>query len=207
MLDANELSILDAFAQRLIRADERVRYTIAQTPTEIEQVLRLRYLTVIERGWAKPEDFPDGLERDEYDEDAIHLVGWQDAKLAATMRLVLPSPTRPLPTEAAFGIRIEPYQQITDCSRGIVVPAFRDRSQQLFFGILGRFWQEIRQHGYQDFCATYSKLMIRWLRTLKNGLTIQILGEAQDYWGEKRYPIKFDTPETVKRLRGAGTPQ
>jgi N-acyl-L-homoserine lactone synthetase len=203
MLSADELKAADVLARRLMRADRRIRYTTAQTPAEIEQVLRLRYQTVIAKSWAKPEDYPDGMERDEYDDDAIHIVGWQEENLAVTMRLVLPSPTRPLPTEAAFNIRIEPYGQVTDGSRAIVAPDFRDRSQTLFFGVFARVWVEMRHHGYELICGTFTQSMIEWIGQYeKGGFVIETLGEPQEYWGEKRYPSKFNIPATLQRMRG-----
>src|SRR5438132_2727031 len=89
------LSLYDAWSRWLLARAAPICFAIAQTPAEREALYRLRYQTAIGRGWVKPEDFPDGLERDPYDERAVHLAGWDGTVLAASVRL---------PTEEAFGL-------------------------------------------------------------------------------------------------------
>jgi len=75
-------------------------------------VLALRFKVYCEeRGFEKPQDHPDGLERDDYDENAVHFAailrqgdygdGWQKDKVVGTVRLVLDSEKR-FPVEQAF---------------------------------------------------------------------------------------------------------
>lgn len=195
----DSLVLLDTLAHRLIKACEGIRLAVADSQEEREAIFRLRYRTVIEHGWAKPEDLPEGMEQDSYDEDAIHIGGWMGEQLAVTMRLVLPSPERLLPTESAFGIRVEPVGQVADCSRGIVAPEFRKQGQPLFFGALARLWVEVRSHGYHELCGTAAAWMIAYYE--RGGFSVIPLGEPQPYWGELRYPIKFDLTTTLNRFR------
>ena len=47
---------------------------------------------MIERGWARPEALPDGIERDDWDEEAVLVAGSVDGETVACARLVLPRP-------------------------------------------------------------------------------------------------------------------
>ncbi|MGY6214541.1 PEP-CTERM/exosortase system-associated acyltransferase [Methylolobus aquaticus] len=77
----------------------------ATSPELKNEVYRLRYqVYCLETGFENPDDYPDGLERDEYDESSIHsLIRHRSTGLyAATTRLILPDPSnpdRPFPIE------------------------------------------------------------------------------------------------------------
>ncbi|MBZ0306727.1 MAG: GNAT family N-acetyltransferase [Anaerolineae bacterium] len=193
------LNLLDNLAHHLIKASEGIRLAVADSQEQREAIFRLRYRTVIEHGWAKPEDLPEGIEHDTYDNDAIHIGGWIGEQLAVTMRLVLPSPERLLPTEAAFGMRVEPVGQVVDYSRGIVSPEFRKQGQPLFFGALGLLWLQSRSRGYHEICGTAAAWMMEYYK--RSGFLVIPLGTPQLYWGELRYPIKFDLTATLNLLR------
>ena len=78
----------------------------ADTDALREEVFRLRYqVYVVETGFERAEDFPDGLERDAYDSRSDHhlLRHRRTGLYAATARMILPSPDdpeRPYPMEA-----------------------------------------------------------------------------------------------------------
>lgn len=85
---------------------------IEQHDPRINEVLALRYKVYCEeRGFEDPQDHPDGLERDDYDENAVHFAailrkgdygdGWQEEKVVGTVRLILDSEKR-FPIERAF---------------------------------------------------------------------------------------------------------
>src|SRR5438034_4927126 len=114
-VSADEL--LEDVCKLLIAHGEPIRFEVAKSPDELEAVYRLRYREVIERGWAEPNDFPDGLEQDIYDERAIQIAGWHGEALAATIRVVMPNPNHLLPTESAFDLRMEPRGKIVDVGR------------------------------------------------------------------------------------------
>src|SRR5438046_5273515 len=102
MLDQSEqesaLAQVDALALQFIALAAPIRFDVAHSPAELEAMYRLRYRIAIERGWATPTDLPDGLERDEYDDQALHIAGWDGPTLAATVRVVFPAVGRRLPT-------------------------------------------------------------------------------------------------------------
>src|SRR4051812_17034093 len=99
---------MDVLDPQLVALPAPLRFKVARTPAELEAVYRLRYRIAIARGWARPEQFPDGLEHDAYDARAVSIAAWDDGSLVAAARIVLPVPGELLPTEVAFGLEIEP---------------------------------------------------------------------------------------------------
>ena len=65
------LDVLDGMANAPLVRAAPVQFDRAGTPAEQEAAYRLRFDTVIAEGWATAADFPDGLERDEFDERAV----------------------------------------------------------------------------------------------------------------------------------------
>jgi N-acyl amino acid synthase of PEP-CTERM/exosortase system len=57
----------------------------------MEQVFRLRYqVYCLECNFLKPEDYPDGIEMDEYDDQSVHFAAMnEDGQVIGTMRLIL----------------------------------------------------------------------------------------------------------------------
>lgn len=77
---------------------------IEQDDPLFHDVLALRYKVYCEeRGFENPEDHPDGLERDEYDDCAVHFAALlkNTCKVVGTVRLILHS-ERSFPIERAF---------------------------------------------------------------------------------------------------------
>jgi hypothetical protein len=164
---------------------------VAESPEDLEAVYRLRYLEVIERGWAEPNDFPDGLEQDIYDERAIQIAGWYGNTLAATIRLVLPNSNHLLPTETAFDLRFEPCGKVIEVGRTIVAPMHRgSRQHRVLFGLLGKMGLEMQACGFSEVCGTMSEPVINLYR--KIGVEVAVLGAARQYWNEARYPCRYN---------------
>jgi N-acyl-L-homoserine lactone synthetase len=190
----------DEFARGLVAAAAPVRLEVAATQAEREAVYRLRYEVVVSRGWARPEELPEGMETDSFDERAIHILGWDGGDLVATARILLPSEGAALPTEQAFGLTIEPRGQVADMGRQIVSPAYSSPQHRLFAGLLARTWLEIRAAGYSLICGDFSASMLRLYRML--GFKVTPLGSPREFWGEQRSPILVDVASSVSELMG-----
>jgi N-acyl-L-homoserine lactone synthetase len=152
----------------------------------------------VEHGWAPPEAFPDGLERDAYDDQAVHIVGWDGAVLATAARLIFAQPGCLLPTEEAFSIEIEPRGQVVDMGRQIVAHEYSQRENRIFPGLLARTWLEMRAHGFSYVCGLFSPSMLRLYRIL--GLQLTVLAPARCYWGEDRSPARLDVLGSIPVL-------
>jgi len=197
-LASSEQAVADSIATRFIALAEPIRFGVARSSGDRETAYRLRYEVVIARGWARPEKFHHGLEQDHYDAEAVHLLGWDGQKVVATTRLVFPTAGRLLPTEAEFGLQVEPQGQVVDGGRAIIDRAYSDNRHRIFAGLLGYTWFEMQAQGFYYLCGAAVPAMIRLCRTL--GYQISVLGPARQYWGEQRYPIRFDVPESIPLL-------
>jgi N-acyl-L-homoserine lactone synthetase len=188
----------DELSRGMVRAAAPLRFYIAQSPEDFQAVYRLRYEVVIARGWAKPEDLPDGLERDEYDDLAVHIAAWDGSQIAATSRIVLPAPDRILPTERAFEIKIEPHGQVTDMGRQIVARAYSNVQHLVFAALLAQTWLEIHARGYTLVCGDFTPAVTRLYRLM--GFQVAQVGPAHELWGEERFPIVVDIAGSVPTL-------
>jgi N-acyl-L-homoserine lactone synthetase len=193
-----ELAIL------LEKAVEPIVFRVAETDEERRATFRLRYDVSVESGWVDPARFPTGEERDEYDDDAIHVAGWDGDEIVATGRIVLPKPGRLLPTEAQFNVRAEPAGAVVDVGRSIVVAGHRDPSHGMMFALMGRLWREIDQLDYHLACGCTVERIHQIYRTA--GFDATIIGEARSYWGAERLPFQINlarsADEVISRIGG-----
>lgn len=187
------LDTADNLASALIEGARPIRFDLARTPGEIEAAFRLRYRISAENGWLDPSDAPEGLECDEYDEHAVHVVGWDGSILAATARIVLPAIGRRLPTEAAYGIVVEPVGRVVDAGRAIVAPEYRDGEHRVLGGLSAAVWTAMTSHGYQWAAVAASRRTLDLFESL--GFDVTVLGPAHAHLGEERYPARFSPPD------------
>ena len=87
---------LDALITRML-ARSPFDYRVAADDPEREVAYRLRGSAVLDRGWCTAGDLPGGMERDGYDDRAVHVIGWDGDVAMSTGRVVLPPG---LPTDA-----------------------------------------------------------------------------------------------------------
>lgn len=185
-------------ANRVIERASPLRLGEIERPGDLAAALRLRRAAVIEQGWGEETDFPTGMERDEFDDDAVHLGAWDGHRLVATARLVFPAQGRPLPTEETFGISVQPAGHVVDLGRLVVDRAYRGGNRGVLLAILGKSWLSILERGFEHFCGVDAPGMIRLYRRL--GFVVEELAPARDYWGEERFPVRFDLPRAAQRL-------
>jgi predicted GNAT family N-acyltransferase len=192
------LALVDELCARVLERSESLSFGEIVSPIDLEAAFRLRFRAVVEQGWGEPTDFPDGLERDGYDAAALHLGGWEGGRLIATARLVFPAPGRLLPTEAAFDLRVEPKGRVVDFGRLVVEKAYRGASHRVLTGVLSAAWIAIRARGFFHFCAIDTAAMIRLYRRM--GFVVEELASPRPYWGEDRYPVRFDLAASAAAL-------
>jgi predicted GNAT family N-acyltransferase len=192
------LQLADALAGQLEARARPVRFRVATAPGEVEAILGLRYHTVVDSGWAQPEEFPDGLERDGFDDRAVHVGGWAGDELVACARLVFPEPGRRLPVEDAFGVAVVPAGRVVDVGRGIVAPSYREGSHRVLVGLLARCWRELRVRGFSQMCGDAAEWLLAEYREI--GFEVELLGPPRMHWGEARAPIHIDGVASVLRV-------
>jgi N-acyl-L-homoserine lactone synthetase len=190
------LARVDALATEVLAHSAPLRVDIARGHAERDAVYRMRYETVVEQGWARPEDYPDGLERDEYDAEAVHIVAWRGVTLAGTARMVFPAANRALPLETAYELELEPPGEVVDGGRLVVAPEFRgEPAHKVLACLFARFWLETRARGYARLAAVAPRQVIGFYERV--GLEVTVVGDPRWYWGDERYPILLAGSESV----------
>ena len=199
---SDRLDALDALARRLVVGGAPVHFDLAASPVDEQAAYRLRFDTVVEEGWATTADFPDGLERDDFDERAVHVLGRHGDRVVAVARLVFPQPGQTLPTEREFGLTMQPVDGVVDIGRAIIVKDYRSAEHTLFGALLARCWLEIRARGYQNLCGAATAARLQ--RYQQFGLPLRIVGPSRSYWGEDRHPVFLDGQEFAEFVHQRG---
>jgi hypothetical protein len=182
---SDAVGILDGLVGRVL-SSYPFTFTLAADDDERQIAFRIRAAVATDAGWPGS-PYPDGLERDEFDEAAVQVIGWDGTEPICTGRLVLPPAA--LPTEVACGTVVEPAGRVVDVGRMAVVAARRDNEHAVFVALLCRLYLEMRTREYETACGMMSHRTRRLMRLL--GLQLEELGAERDYWGELRAPVRF----------------
>jgi hypothetical protein len=185
---------LDALVSRILAASP-FEYRVAE-PHERDLAYRLRGEVVVEHGWLGAGDLPGGLERDEFDDHAVHVIGWDGAVPMSTGRVVLPPE---LPTEVACGLVVDPAGEVVDVGRMCVAPAHQGLEHAAFIGLMCRLYQVMRAEDFSVACGMMSaraQVLVRHL-----GLRLEPLGPARSYWNEDRTPVRFSLLANLRTVR------
>jgi N-acyl-L-homoserine lactone synthetase len=177
----------DLLASAVVKRALPVRFRLADSVFELEQVFRLRYQIAVEKGWAKAENFPEDTEQDAYDERAVHILALDDGKLIGTSRLVFPQPGSRLPTEEVFDLVFEPKEGVADIGRVCVARGYRGQNWRIFSALLSQTWIEMRKRGCTGALAASTPSLVRIYTSWK--LHVKVLGPACNHWGKERYPV------------------
>lgn len=176
---------IDLIAERILRRSAPFRFRVACSQAEIDSAQQLRYQTARGQGWAVSGELPFGMERDGYDDGALHVIALYDATMVATARIVLPTPGRKLPIEGAFGVSVP--ASAVELGRLCKVQGCPDPNHGLLLGLIAQAWIEIRTRGFSECCGAAGRTMIRLWQIM--GFPVVRLAPARYYWGEERWPI------------------
>jgi N-acyl-L-homoserine lactone synthetase len=196
-MERSPAAIADRIAEKVIGAVP-YRLAVARDEAEREAVYRLRFRTVVEMGWADPEDFPNGMERTADDDDAIHVMARDGEELVASARIVLPGGSRDLPLEREFGLRAEAGD--VEVGRTVIVPRLRGATgHALVVALFAGCWREMRRLRYTELVSAVPARLIELYRSL--GFTVIELGDGREHWGEERLPVRFDVLGSAVELQ------
>lgn len=177
----DDLVLGDNLAASILDELEPLHFGEAQDPRECEDCYRLRYRAVVEMRMTSAERFPSGLEHDEFDAEAVQLLGRDEGSVIATARLVLPAPGRSLPTERDFELRLSDGLEVVEFGRVVVDPRYRGDGHSVFMGLAAQAWLSMRARGFTAAIASTHRRLIDLFEAL--GFTVTVLGPARTCWG------------------------
>jgi predicted GNAT family N-acyltransferase len=163
-------------------------FGLAESAEDRRAALRLRYAVLRERGWIDPAEFADGLERDDYDERAAHLVARVDAEIVGTLRLVTDADdVERFLREAQLAV---PAAGTAVVGRLTVARRQRERSRELTRGLYAETLRVLVAAGMQRAVSFAAENALRMLRL--HGLRPAIPGARRVVDGVPRVPVVFD---------------
>jgi N-acyl-L-homoserine lactone synthetase len=188
----------DAVAASLLAWLAPLRFTEAEDEGEREACYRLRHRAVLDAGMEAPTALSRGRERDEFDADAVQVLGWDGTRPVATCRLVFPSPLRGLPLESTFGEIAPDASQTVEWGRVSVDPQLRGEGGRILMGLAARGWLSMRSRGLSTAIGVTTGRLVALLRAL--GFPIVVIGPSRPHWGIERVPILCEGRVAVATL-------
>jgi N-acyl-L-homoserine lactone synthetase len=181
---------LDLLADEVLVDLAPLALDVARTAAEVDEVLRLRYACVVELGWSRTSDYPDGREHDEHDEGATFVLCRDGEELIGVTRLMPPVTGRPLLVEQQYGIAVHPAGEVLEAGRLVVPSRHRGaRSHRIMTGLFARGWLAARELGFDRVVGQATPQLMDLYRGL--GLEVVELGPSGTYFGEERVPIEI----------------
>jgi len=177
---------LERVALDLTASIAPLRVGVTRDAAELDAAFRLRGAEIVERGWASPATVPAGRDRDEHDDNAVHIAIWDMAEVVGACRLLLPSPQRLLPIERDFALRLEPQGGVVQWSRLVLARAYRgDPHHRLAIACFAALWLQTSRRGFCACAGVIGKRMLELYRGI--GMDFHVLAGPRMVDGELRY--------------------
>jgi N-acyl-L-homoserine lactone synthetase len=163
----------------------------ASGDAELARIFQLRYeVYCLEKKFLRAEDYPDGIERDEFDDDSVHFVALDtddSAQLLGSFRLILPS-EHGFPCERHFLIaRPSPDPQRTaELSRMVIAPQARPIWRHILMGLSKEVYLYTRANSVEHCYAALERPLLAMLKRL--GLPFEPVGEPGRYFNTDNIP-------------------
>ena len=189
----------------LNNGQNNVTARVAQTDDERAVAFRLRFEVYCQEcGYLDPTRYPDGLERDVFDDHAVHALAFNgDKEVVGCVRLVLPVPlgfpTQDYFDESAF---IDPTR-IGEVSRLIVTPSYRGASKSILLTLAVTLYQESVRRGLRGWLCTM--FVPTWRLFRRMGIPFRLAGDLSVWPPESHNPVipsSFDFAEAALYLKG-----
>jgi N-acyl-L-homoserine lactone synthetase len=192
---------LDRVAAMLLEQLAPLRFELARGPEDIEAAQRLRYECVVAEGWEPAERFPDGIERDEFDAAARHLLARDGEDVAGTARIVVPTGDGPGPIHRRFAPERGPGEWLPEVSRLVVAPTHRGgEGHPILAGLFARAWLEMRELGYDTAMGAATADLVDLFRNV--GCQVTVIGDAKIHHGRERIAFEITSaPEAFSSLQ------
>ena len=193
--DGESLARIDLIAAALVARARPTIYRLGTNTADVESAQRLRARAVIEHGWARPDELPDGREEDAGDDRAVHVLAILDGEPIGTCRLIFPEEGWLLPMEQSPGAMRMPSEAV-EVGRVVVLHPIARAQRSAVAGLMGAAWLEVRARGFQRICGSVSPPLLRLYRRL--GFVLHVVGPPVTTFGEERLPVIFEPdPESA----------
>jgi N-acyl-L-homoserine lactone synthetase len=140
-------------------------FKTASTDLELQQCYRMRYQVYCEeKRWLSTRDFPNGMEKDFYDENAVHVMAFDnDFRLVGLMRILQKKDFKVLPFEKHPAMKGKAFMapDVAELSR-LIVTAKKNR-MDVTKGLLRAVYQTSRQMGIENWTIVIEPSLMRLL--------------------------------------------
>ena len=165
-----------------------LRFGRASTAEERREVFALRAAAVIDAGWAQAGDLPEGLEHDELDARATHLVAVSGGRVVGTLRVAWDR------GDVEAQLRTHeldlPIDGTMILGRLVVARPWRRRSREVTVGLYGELVRLALELGVRRGVSFVTESAVRWYRL--GGIPLKVVGPPREVTGAPRSPAVFD---------------
>ena len=166
------------------------RFGAARNDAERRAAHELRCAAIVESRWQPQDNFPDGVESDEEDDDAIHLVGLFEGNVVATMRLIVEPPRVERLLREHGLTQLYGADDTMFAGRLTVARPFRSRSRELTVGLYAELIEVASDRGIRQAISFLAENAVRFYRT--QGMPLKLVGPPREDTGVLRRPAVFD---------------
>ncbi len=176
-------------------------FKTVSTDLELQNCFRLRYQVYCnEKQWLAPDQFPNGLESDEYDSKAIHVIAMdEDFKLVGMMRILRDKDFKRLPYEDHPGMKGTKLNapNVAEISRFIVTAA----TNRLLVtkGLIRQVYQTSRNLGIDNWIFVCEPSLVRFLSKFK--LFLDPICPPSKYYGGFTLAGRCDIGRTEEKWK------
>ncbi|PKQ15016.1 MAG: hypothetical protein CVT67_11520 [Actinobacteria bacterium HGW-Actinobacteria-7] len=169
-----------------------MQFLICSEPEHIRMAQQLRYdVFCAEKGWIEGTACPEGLDSDEYDDDAIHFIALDDGVPVGTTRVLLGA-KHVLPAMKFIDIDalgLEPHE-VVEISRLATHKGKRSQDLKLFLGLTHLTWEWCMAHDIKAWLAISDVPLFKLFERIK--MPLLAAGSAIDYLGSLCVPAIYD---------------
>jgi len=114
----------------LNRPFKKYSIEVVNDPDTLHKIFNLRYeIYCLRDKLLKPDNYPDGIEKDEYDDSSVHFAIFDHKRnVVGTVRLIKYT-SKLFPTESEFELQSKlskiPHEKMVEISRFLLIPEFR----------------------------------------------------------------------------------
>ncbi len=186
----------------LIKPKKKYIFKVVSDPVSITGVFRLRHdVYCLRDKLLDARDYPEGIERDEFDEKAIHIAAYnRKGEIVGAVRLIKNSELG-FPTEKEFHLEKRmskvPHDKMAEISRFLTDS--KERGNMLMLELSKALYLYSRDHGIEHWIGCAESWFINKLNFFFG--PIDMMGEPQFSFNAMNYPFTLSVAATEKNVQ------